>query len=880
MRTEDPKAIRRIDYTPPAYKVASIELAFDLDPKATRVKSTMRLTATGEAPQSLKLDGENIKLHSVAIDGRKLSHNEYMIDGDTLVLPNPPRDFTLEIETETDPSGNKTLEGLYLAKGIFCTQCESEGFRRMTYFMDRPDVMTTYKTRIVADKADFPVLLSNGNLTAEGELPNGKHFAEWHDPFPKPSYLFALVGGNLAHIEDTFVTMSGRTVTLRIYCEPGNEEKCTYAMDALKRSMKWDEEAFGREYDLDIFMIVAVSAFNFGAMENKGLNIFNDKLVFAKPDTASDVDYANIESVVAHEYFHNWTGNRITCRDWFQLCLKEGLTVFRDREFSRAMRSPTVERIGDVKVLRGRQFPEDAGPLAHAVRPESYVSIDNFYTATVYEKGAELCGMLRTIFGDVAFRKGMDLYFERHDGEAATVDQFVKCFEDANGADLSQFALWWSQAGTPKLDIKGRYDAEGKTYELTVVQSCAPTPGQPEKKPFHIPLVMSLIGAEGNNLPLSLEGEAPWSAPGERVLHLTRAKHVFRFTNVAEKPVPSLNRQFAAPVRVAMTLSPRERAFLMGRDTDLFNRWEAGQAYAGDLLLRMIASIRAEKPAKVDRAYLDAIGYVLDDADRDLAFAALAVLPPSEQEIAQSMPIVDPEAIHTARETLIAAIAKTHKKRFAALYQRLSSDESYSPDAKQAGRRALRNVSLRYLANSKSADAILMVEKHFNSARNMTDMAAALSIISDIDTPERKAMFDAFYARFASDPLVIDKWMTMQALSALPDTLDHIRALTRHSAYSVENPNRVRSLVHAFAMNNQLRFHAADGAAYRFIADVALQLDRINPQVAARLLGVFETWRRFDARRQDLIKHELERVREAPDLSRNLLEVASKTLAA
>jgi aminopeptidase N len=651
-------------------------------------------------------------------------------------------------------------------------------------------------------------------------------------------------------------------------------------MDALKRSMRWDEEAFGREYDLDIFIIVAVSAFNFGAMENKGLNIFNDKLVFAKPDTATDGDYANIESVVAHEYFHNWTGNRITCRDWFQLCLKEGLTVFRDREFSRAMRSPTVERIGDVKVLRGRQFPEDAGPLAHPVRPEAYLTIDNFYTATVYEKGAELCGMLKTLLGAEGFRKGMDLYFARHDGEAATVDQFVKCFEDANTADLSQFALWWSQAGTPRLDIKGRYDAEAQTYELTVVQSCPPTPGQPEKRPFHIPLKMALLDQQGRDMRAALEGDAAWTAPQERVLHVTRPKQVFRFTNIAEKPIPSLNRSFAAPIKLGFSYTPRERAFLMGRDTDLFNRWEAGQAYATDLLLRMVAAAKDGKPAKVDRAYLDAIGHVLDDAEKDQAFAALAIIPPSEKDIAQAMSVVEPEPIHVARQALIAAIAKTHRKRFLALYERLASDAPYSPDAAQAGRRALRNVSLRYLAVPKNAEAIALVEKHFASAANMTDMAAALSIISDIDAPARKEMLDAFYRRFAEDPLVIDKWMTLQALSALPDTLDHIRALTRHSAYSLENPNRVRSLVHAFAMENQLRFHAADGAAYRFVADVALQLDRINPQVAARLLGSFETWRRFDAKRQDLIKLELERVREAADLSRNLLEVASKTLAA
>jgi aminopeptidase N len=840
----------------------------------------MRMEATGETPDVLKLDGEHVKLQSVSIDGRKLSHNEYVIVDDALSIHNPPRNFTLEIETEVDPLGNKTLEGLYLAKGIFCTQCESEGFRRMTYFLDRPDVMTVYKTRIVADKAEVPVLLANGNLTSHGDLPNGKHFAVWEDPFPKPSYLFALVGGKLAHIEDKFVTMSGRTVTLRIFCEPGNEDRCTYAMDALKRSMRWDEEAFGREYDLDIFMIVAVSAFNFGAMENKGLNIFNDKLVFAKPETATDADYANIESVVAHEYFHNWTGNRITCRDWFQLCLKEGLTVFRDREFSRAMRSPTVERIGDVKVLRARQFPEDSGPLAHPVRPESYLTIDNFYTSTVYEKGAELCGMLKTVLGTDGFRKGMDLYFERHDGEAATVDQFVKCMEDANSADLSQFALWWSQAGTPRLDIKGRYDAAAQIYELSVAQSSAPTPGQPEKPAFHIPLKAALIDKDGKNVPMALEGEAPWSAPGERVLHVTRPKQVFRFTHVKDKPTPSLNRGFAAPIKLGFSYSPRERAFLMGRDTDLFNRWEAGQAYAIDLLLRMIASVRDGRPTKVDRAYLDAIGHVLDDAEKDKAFAALAVLPPTEQEVAQAMAIVEPEAIHTARETLVVAIAQAHRKRFAALYERLASDEPYSPDAVQAGRRALRNVSLRYLAVPKTPDAIAMVEKHFAAARNMTDMAAALSIISDIDAPARKTMFDAFYTRFADDPLVIDKWMTLQALSALPDTLDHVRALTRHSAYSMENPNRVRSLVHVFAMNNQLRFHSPDGAAYRFVADIALQLDRINPQVAARLLGSFETWRRFDPKRQDLIKLELERVREAPDLSRNLLEVASKTLAA
>ena len=874
MRTEEPRAVNLKDYRAPDYRIASIELDFNLEPVATKVTAISSVTRTGAAVP-LVLDGEDLKLVSVAVDGQKLADTAYALGDDKLTIHTPPASFTLEIVTEIAPDKNTELSGLYTANGIFCTQCEAEGFRRITFFLDRPDNLAVYTTRIEADKELYPVLLSNGNLVAEADLPDGRHFATWNDPFPKPSYLFALVAGDLGVLRDEFVTMSGRKVSLAIYVEHGNEEKVAYAMDSLKRAMRWDEEKYGCEYDLDIFMIVAVSAFNFGAMENKGLNIFNDKLLLASPETATDDDYARIESVVAHEYFHNWTGDRITCRDWFQLSLKEGLTVFRDQSFSADMRSHGVCRIGDVKVLRMRQFVEDAGPLAHPVQPQSYIAIDNFYTATVYEKGAEVIRMLQTLVGPEGYRKATDLYFKRHDGQAATVEDWVKCFEDACGRDLKQFRLWYQQSGTPTVEAEGEYDAQKKTYALTLKQSLGPTPGQPSKKPMVIPVRLGLLGRNGA-LALTLEGENA-TGPEERVLELNEAEQTFTFVNVEEEPLLSLGRRFSAPVHFKVPVNRRSLATLMGRDTDGFNRWEAGQTLSSDVLRQMAGEAARGASPKTDQTYIEAIGQALARADEDHAFAAQLLTPPSENELAQTMTEPDPDAIHVARTALIRAVAAAHGNAFEALYQRLDSDGAFSPDARPAGRRALRNACLRYLTATDDEAAAKKAEAHYLSATNMTDMIAGLAALTRTDSQRRVAAFAHFHDRFRSDPLVLDKWLSLQASSCLPRTVEAVRGLMKSPAFDIKNPNRVRSLVGAFAANH-LRFHAKDGEGYRLLADVIAELDPINPMVAARMAGVFEAWRRYDVERQRQARTQLERLSKLDGLSSNLFEVVTKML--
>src|SRR5258705_1090854 len=673
MKTAEPRAVHLKDYAPAPYRIPEIALDFRLDGKATLVAATMKVERRAALPEPMVLDGSGLTLVSIAVDGKPLPSSAYTLDTDTLTVRAPPAAFTLEIVTEIAPAENTALEGLYMSNGIYCTQCEPEGFRCITYFLDRPDNLAKFETRIEADKASAPVLLSNGNLVESGDLPGGRHFARWRDPFPKPSYLFALVAGDLGHIRDEYKTLTGRTIDLRVYVEHGNEPRAEYAMDSLKRSMRWDEEAYGREYDLDIFMIVAVSAFNFGAMENKGLNIFNDKVLLASPETATDDDYARIESVVGHEYFHNWTADRITCRDWFQLSLKEGLTVFRETGFAGDMRSHGVRRITDVKDLRLRQFQEDSGPLAHPVQPQSYITIDNFYTATVYEKGAEVIGMLRTIVTPEIFRKGMDLYFGRHDGQAATVEDFVRCFEDASGRHLNQFRLWYSQAGTPEIHVDGDYDPAAKTYALKLSQHVPPTPGQPDKLPMHIPVALGLIGkTSGKDLPLKLQGENG-IGPEVRVLGLTRSELRDVVTGLPEEPVLSIGRNFSAPVIIRTPANSKTRAFLMGRDTDAFNRWEAGQQLSTDVLLAMIQDVQLGRSPRADSVYIDAIGGVLDRANEDHAFTALMLIPPSESELDLAVTPIDPEAIHLARNALIRTIAEAHGAVLTALYGTLES---------------------------------------------------------------------------------------------------------------------------------------------------------------------------------------------------------------
>ncbi len=875
------RVIRRADYTAPAWQIETVDLVFDLAPERTRVASRLAMRETaGTAGGALVLDGEALELVRVAIDGRELAPGEYAVDATSLTIPNLPAAFILEIETLTAPAANTKLTGLYVSSGVFCTQCEAEGFRRITYFLDRPDVMSVFRTTIRADRAACPVLLSNGNLVAEGSMEDGRHFAVWHDPFPKPSYLFALVAGDLAHRADKFATRSGRQVDLRIYVEHGKEGRTAYAMDSLKRAMRWDEERFGLEYDLDRFNIVAVSDFNMGAMENKSLNVFNDRYILADPDTSTDADYAGIETVVGHEYFHNWTGDRITCRDWFQLSLKEGLTVFRDQEFSSDMRARPVKRIEEVRGLRDRQFPEDAGPLAHPVRPDSYIEINNFYTATVYQKGAEVIRMMHTLLGEDGFQKGMRLYVERHDGTAATCDEFVAAMEDANGADFSQFRRWYSQAGTPRLAVAGHYDAATGAYELTVTQSTPPTPGQDVKEPLHIPFAVGLLDAQGRDIALRVEGEAAEAAAAGRVLDVTEPRQTFRFVNAPEPKALSLNRGFSAPVHVEVARDAAESAFLMAHDSDPFARWEAGQQYATELILRGAEAVRAGREPQADAAFADAVANILRDGTLAPAFVAVAIALPSEDYLAERTSVVDPEAIHAAREALRRAVASRLAADFLRTADAKGAAKPYSPDAQQAGERALRNAALSYLAALAPDDKAMLdrVTARYRTADNMTDRMAALRLLVDIPGAAREEALADFHARYADDRLVIDKWLALQAVSSLPDTLERVNALMGHELFSMKNPNRVRALIGSFTAANPLRYHAADGAGYAFHADRTIELDAINPQVAARLLAPLGRWRRYAPTRQEKMKAELERILAAPGLSRDVYEIAAKSL--
>jgi len=871
MRTEEPRAIRLADYKAPDFRIETVHLDFSLEPNATRVTAKLAIVRKAEGAAPLRLDGEEQTLLSVTLDGRALAAGDYILDDKGLTIATVPDRFTLEIVSEIAPAANTALEGLYQSGGMFCTQCEPEGFRRITYFIDRPDNLSVFTVRIEADKQQYPVLLSNGNRIQAGPLDGGRHFAVWHDPFPKPSYLFALVAGDLGSIRDSFTTMAGRSIALEIFVEHGNEPRAHYAMGALKRAMKWDEEAYGREYDLDIFMIVAVSAFNMGAMENKGLNIFNDKVLLASPETATDEDYARIESVVAHEYFHNWTGDRVTCRDWFQLSLKEGLTVFRDQSFSGDMRGHGVQRIRDVRSLRARQFPEDAGPLAHPVQPASYIEINNFYTATIYEKGAEVIGMLKTLVGPEGYRKATDLYFARHDGEATTIENWVKCFEDSGGRDLTQFRRWYHQAGTPAVEARGHYDAGARTYTLELTQSLKPTPGQPDKQPLHIPVAMGLVGASGAALPLTLDGEN--ETGGEtRVLELTQARQRFVFTGVAEAPLLSLGRGFSAPAIFRTPLTRDQRAVLMGKDADPFNRWEAGQVLAADIMLDGGSRLAGSGD------YVAAIGAVLAQAQDDPAFAAQMLAPPTENELASRRSPVDPDAIHAARTALIRAVAAAHAPRFAELYEAAGGDGGhYSPDARSAGRRALRNACLRYLTAADDEAAAGLADAHYRTATNMTDMIVGLAALTRMESSRRDDAFTHFHDRFRGDPLVMDKWMSLQAGSTLPETVLAVRELMKHPAFDIRNPNRVRALIGAFSVNH-LRFHGADGGGYALVGTVIRTLDPLNPQVAARLAGAFESWKRYDEKRQGLMRTELEAIKALPGISPNLFEIVSKML--
>jgi aminopeptidase N len=879
MRTDTPQLVRLEDYRPSDFLIDRVDLGIRLHPTTTRVTASLALrpNPAGRADAPLVLDGDELTLLAVAVDGQSLVGEGFAATPQSLTLPDPPRrPFTLTLESELDPTANTKLMGLYRSNGVYCTQCEAEGFRRITYFLDRPDVLSVYTTRIEAEREEAPVLLGNGNLAEAGAIAGtGRHYAVWHDPFPKPAYLFAVVGGRLDKVEKPFTTMHGRNVEIAVYVEPGKADRAAYALDALERSMRWDERVFGREYDLDVFNVVAVSDFNMGAMENKGLNIFNDKYVLASPETATDADYANIEAIIAHEYFHNWTGNRITCRDWFQLCLKEGLTVFRDQEFSSDERSRPVHRIAEVRALRARQFSEDAGPLAHPVRPTQYREINNFYTATVYEKGAEIVRMLKTLIGERDFRRGMDLYFERCDGTAATVEDFLQAFADVTGRDLSHFARWYAQSGTPHVAVNGTYDAAAKTYRLDLTQETPPTPGQPTKEPVVIPVVLGLVPRAGGAL-------APRSDRLDEtgVFVLDRASDSLTFTDVTAPPVPSLFRGFSAPVKVALDLTDDELLSLLRHDTDPFNRWQSTQTVATRLLVQLARS--ANTPGEAAESLAAALLAFLDrDAARDPAFAAQVLALPSETEIAQEIGSdVDPDAVHRARETLREIVGRYLSGRLSELRDGLASAGEYSPDAASAGRRALRNVALDLIAAGDITRGERLAAEQFRAATNMTDRLAGLAVLATIPGEAREDAFRQFADRYHDDPLVLDKWFSLQAMIPEPDTLARIRRLMEHPAFSLGNPNRVRSVVGSFALANPTQFHRPDGSGYDFLADIVLTLDPSNPQLAARLLTAFGTWKTVEPGRRARAEAALRRIAGASGLSPDVADIAQRSLSA
>ena len=830
-REPTPRTIYLRDYSPPAFRVPHLELDVDIREDHALVRAKLRVERNaGTGP--LVLDGDELALESVAVDGKPARHE---LTPEKLTVHDVPDAFSLETVTRIVPQKNTKLEGLYATKHGFVTQCEAEGFRRITWFVDRPDNMARFVVTVHADKAKYPVLLSNGNRVGGGDEPGGRHWARFDDPFPKPSYLFALVAANLDPLHDEFVTRSGRRARLTVYVEPGKLDQAGWSMDCLKRAMKWDEDRFGLELDLDEYKIVAVGDFNSGAMENKGLNIFNTRYVLARPDTATDADYQAIDSVVAHEYFHNWTGDRVTCRDWFQLSLKEGLTVFRDQEYTSDLYSRAVERIQNVRMLRAGQFPEDAGPMKHPVRPQSYMEIRNFYTMTVYEKGAEVVRMQHTLLGEEKFQAGMKLYFRRHDGQAVTCDDFVQAMQDASGVDLAQFRRWYDVAGTPVLDCTGAY-RDGR-FTLRVKQSMNP--------PFHIPLAVKV-------------------GPHERVLAVTAAEQSFEF-DVAEKPVPSLLRGFSAPVILNYPYSEGDLVHLMAHDDDAFNRWEAGQRLAADIVLKQ----KGEPSA----AFLEAALRVL--AEPDHAFVAEALALPTESFLAEQLDVVDPDALHAARNTLRLRIAQKLQPELTKLYRALETGAPYSPDPASAGRRALKNLCLGYLAELGLS---ALADEQFRRADNMTDAMAALMSLANHDCPEREPALQAFYSKWKDEPLVVDKWLSVQAMSRLPGTLQRVRQLLAHPAFDLKVPNKVYALVRAFAANH-VRFHAADGGGYAFLAERVLELDKLNPQVAARMARGFDRWRKFDGARQALARAQLERVRDAQGLSRDVAEIVGKSLA-
>lgn len=868
--TQQPQAKYRKDYKAPEFTITHIDLDFDLHESQTRVIAKSRVSQRVAGADSMVLDGEGLILKRIEINGESWSHYEESKEG--LLLSKLPATFELLIETEIDPSANTSLEGLYLSDGAYCTQCEAEGFRRITYYLDRPDVLATFTTKITADKSAFPFLLSNGNKIRQGELENGRHWVQWEDPFAKPSYLFALVAGDFDLLEDTFITRSGRKVALEIFVDKGNLDRASHAMASLKNAMKWDEGRFDLEYDLDIYMIVAVDFFNMGAMENKGLNIFNSKYVLANSETATDTDYLGIESVIGHEYFHNWTGNRVTCRDWFQLSLKEGLTVFRDQEFSSDLGSRAVNRINNVRVMRGPQFAEDCSPMAHPIRPEKVIEMNNFYTLTVYEKGSEVIRMMHTLLGEANFQKGMKLYFERHDGTAATCEDFVKAMEDASGIDLGQFRLWYSQSGTPVLDVSSEYNESEKTFSLTVKQHTPPTADQKEKQPLLIPFDIELYDAKGEVIELRRNGEI-----ADNVLHVTDAEQTFVFDNVPEKPVVSMLREFSAPVKLNVDYSDEELAFLMVYARNEFARWDAGQMLLAKHIKANVARVQQGKDVTLPDDVVDAFRGVLLNKDLDASLIAEVLTLPSENEIGGWFDIVDVDAINKVRSAIKQHLATALADEFSALYHTLKQD-GYSIEHAAIGKRALRNVCLGYLALLNDGEAL--VSAHFAESNNMTDTAAALAAANHAELPNRDSLMKQFSDKWQHDGLVMDKWFALQGCNPASNALENLKAQMSHPAFSLKNPNRTRSLVGSFCNNNPVHFHAKDGSGYAFLTEILLTLNESNPQVASRLIDPLLKFKRFDQDRQKLMRDQLEHLASLDNLAKDLFEKINKALEA
>ncbi|THK39682.1 aminopeptidase N [Ensifer sp. MPMI2T] len=882
MRTNTGQTIHLENYRPTDFVLERVDLTFELDPKETKVEARLIFhRREGVSPAApLVLDGDELRMTGLLLDQVDISPTLFEATDDTLTISGLPETapFEITITTLLSPETNTKLMGLYRTNNVYCTQCEAEGFRRITYFPDRPDVLAVYTVNIIADKATAPLLLSNGNFLGGADMGDGRHFAAWYDPHPKPSYLFALVAGDLGVVEDTFTTASGRTVALKIYVEHGKEAGASYAMDALKRSMKWDEEVFGREYDLDIFMIVAVSDFNMGAMENKGLNVFNDKYVLADPETATDADYANIEAIIAHEYFHNWTGNRITCRDWFQLCLKEGLTVFRDHEFSADMRSRAVKRIAEVRHLKSEQFPEDAGPLAHPVRPTKYREINNFYTTTVYEKGSEVTRMIATILGRDLFKKGMDLYFERHDGQAVTIEDFIACFEDASGRNLKQFSLWYHQAGTPLVTASGSYDADKQTFSLSLEQTVPPTPGQNPKEPMHIPLRLGLLLGDGSEAKAASVSGA--DVTGD-VIHLTKRKQTVLFSGIPSRPVPSLNRGFSAPINLHIEQSAEDRALIARHEVDLFARWQALNAIALDNLVAATTQARNGQPATCDSALMYGLIAAAADDQLEPAFRSQALALPSESDIAREIGSDnDPDAIHAGRQQILAGVAAAGRDTFTGLADDMASSGPFSPDATSAGRRALRNSAISLLVHGDQGPE--RAAEAFLAANNMTDLSLALTLLAH-RFPNAKETAEAlaqFKKRFADNALVIDKWFAIQATIPGPETLDRVKTLMSDPLFNGNNPNRVRSLVGTFAFSNPTGFNRADGEGYRFLARQILDIDPRNPQLAARILTSMRSWRSLEKVRANHARNALTEIAGAANLSADVSDIVDRMLEA